>query len=110
MNTDVIEVLAEHWDQVVPLLAGDQRNVVAQHAQQLLSAGDPQAQLDAAWRIIRIVAPRLPADHPVRRALAAESHRYAGPAAELAPSLALLRTRLTDSALILGPPGRGPGP
>ena len=99
MDTDVIRVLAEHWDQVLLLLPGDLRDVVAGYAQQLLSSADLEAQLGAARRIVRIVAPRLPADHPVRRALAAESHRYAGPTTDLAPSLALLRASLSAAAL-----------
>ena len=60
MDTDVIRVLAEHWDQVLLLLPGDLRDVVAGYAQQLLNSADLEAQLGAARRIVRIVAPRLP--------------------------------------------------
>jgi hypothetical protein len=99
--TEVILALAEHWSEIIPLLGDAQRTAVAGPAQRLLSAGDAAVRQDAALDIVEIVAPLLPAGHPVRRALAADSHRLAGSAVDWNPPVDLLRARLAAGPSLL---------
>jgi hypothetical protein len=104
MMTDVIQALAQHWNDIVGLLSDQDRQAVAGPAGELLAAGDAAARREAALDIVEIVAPLLPADHPVRRALAGESTRYAEVAQNWDAPIGLLRDSLARLDLGSGRP------
>jgi hypothetical protein len=119
MMTDVIAALAANWSAIIALLSDDQRAEVAGPARALLAAGSEAERRDAALDIAEIVAPLLPADHPVRRALAADTRRLGGSAVDWTPAVDLLRRTLSAAGPVLFgeiadlgravPSGAGPG-
>lgn len=77
MITDVIAALAAHWNDVTDRLDAHQRARLLELTNDLVQSQDDVTRRDAAQRVIEFAAPLLPAYHPVRRALAAESTKFA---------------------------------
>ena len=72
MLVEVIERIAAQWDDVLRYLsAGEQATLIAR-VRDFLESADEAARYDAAQEIVDLVAPSLPADHPIRRAIATE--------------------------------------
>ena len=75
---DIIEALAEHWDEVAPHLAPGDVALIARALHRMTAV--PSADSTAAADIVQILAERLPAGHVVAELISAET-RLAHPGA-----------------------------
>lgn len=98
---NAVAILAEHWDDVAGRLHDDQRQLLAALTGELLGADDV-GRRNAAMDIMDLVSPVLPADHPVRRALATESRRFGHSSGQWEAALLILRPRLAEMRLAIG--------
>lgn len=113
MLADVIESIAAQWDDILRYLSqGEQEELIA-CAQDFLAASGETARYGAAQRIVDLVAPALPADHPIRRVIAAEGTKFAGGELSWSPALQVLSLRLEPAGIVpavIGQPGAEPEP
>jgi len=111
MLADVIEIIAAQWDDVLRHLSTDDRERLTALGQEFLAGADEASRYDAAQEIVDTVAPALPADHPVRRAIASEGTKYAVGQLDWSLAAQTLRARLGTAGLrlfVAGQPGAGP--
>jgi hypothetical protein len=111
MLADVIEIIAAQWDDVLRYLSADDRKRLIALVQEFLAGAGEAARYDAAQEIVDTVAPALPADHPVRRAIASEGTKYAVGQLDWSPAVQTLWTRLETAGpgpFAAGQPGAGP--
>lgn len=64
------ELLAEHWDEVLGCLSGEQQRTLGGLLRTLLDSEDAYVRAEVAADMLDLLASVLPAGHPVRRALA----------------------------------------
>jgi hypothetical protein len=92
------ETLAEHWDDILGRLSGEQRRAMTAWVSELLDSEDADVRTEVATDMLQLAASVLPADHPVRRAFAGSdavrSARAEAGGDEWQQALACLRTAL----------------
>jgi hypothetical protein len=120
MLVEVIESIAAQWDDVLRYLsAGEQATLIAR-VRDFLQSADEAARYDAAQEIVDLVAPSLPADHPIRRAIATEGTKLVTGGTKSAadelrwgPAIQVLSLRLESAGVappVTGQAGSEPEP
>jgi hypothetical protein len=94
MLADVIEIIAAHWDDVLRHLGAAERKTLIVCARDFLAGGGAASRYDAAQRMVDLVAPALPADHLVRRAIAREGNKFGSGLLDWSPAVRMLGARL----------------
>ncbi|WAL63884.1 hypothetical protein ORV05_23175 [Amycolatopsis cynarae] len=99
---EALDALVRAWDDVRSRLSAEELAQVEGMVRELAAEGLPAALTKRSADLARYLARRLPADHPVRRALADGGTRLTGPAREARELTGWFATRDSLRSALLG--------
>jgi hypothetical protein len=106
---DAVRALAEAWSDVAGRIDATTRRRLTSLVTELANQDDPAAQQETALEILELLWPLLPADHPVREAMAVgDTTRFTTTVMDWAPVTDLLVRQLVPRAQAT--PGEALGP